>query len=37
VDLVDVMQAASFCGLGQSVALPVRSAITQFPSAFQAG
>jgi NADH:ubiquinone oxidoreductase subunit F (NADH-binding) len=36
LDLVDVMQVASFCGLGQSVALPVRSALTQFPSAFQA-
>jgi NADH:ubiquinone oxidoreductase subunit F (NADH-binding)/NADH:ubiquinone oxidoreductase subunit E len=34
LDLVETMQVASFCGLGQSVILPVKSAITQFPAAF---
>jgi NADH:ubiquinone oxidoreductase subunit F (NADH-binding) len=32
--LADVMQVASFCGLGQSVAIPVKSALTQFPQEF---
>lgn len=32
--LADVMQAASFCGLGQSVAIPVKSALRNFQSAF---
>jgi NADH:ubiquinone oxidoreductase subunit F (NADH-binding) len=30
------MQVASFCGLGQSVNIPVRSALNQFESQFQA-
>ena len=34
--LVDVMQSASFCGLGQSVAMPVRSALTYFRPTFEA-
>jgi len=34
LDLVEVMQSASFCGLGQSVAIPVRSALTHFRSMF---
>lgn len=37
VNLVQVMQAASFCGLGQSVAIPVKSAIQQFETDFRAG
>jgi NADP-reducing hydrogenase subunit HndC len=34
--LADVMQSASFCGLGQSVAIPVKSTINNFHSAFEA-
>lgn len=30
----EMMQVASFCGLGQSVAIPVKSAVTQFASDF---
>jgi NADH:ubiquinone oxidoreductase subunit F (NADH-binding)/NADH:ubiquinone oxidoreductase subunit E len=33
-DLANVMQAASFCGLGQSVAIPLRSGLTQFAEEF---
>jgi NADH:ubiquinone oxidoreductase subunit F (NADH-binding)/NADH:ubiquinone oxidoreductase subunit E len=33
--LADNLQDASFCGLGQSVAIPIRSAITQFPTDFE--
>jgi len=32
--LADVMQVASFCGLGQSVAIPVKSALRYFKEAF---
>lgn len=32
--LADTMQVASFCGLGQSVAIPVKSALTHFNSLF---
>ena len=34
--LGEVMQVASFCGLGQAVAIPVKSAINQFRDAFMA-
>ncbi len=33
--LADLMQQASFCGLGQSVAIPVKSALTHFAKQFQ--
>jgi NADH-quinone oxidoreductase subunit F len=36
VELADVMRAASFCGLGQSVAIPVKSAIQNFSGEFEA-
>lgn len=32
--LANVLQVASFCGLGQSVAIPMKSALTHFPRAF---
>lgn len=34
--LAEVMQSASFCGLGQSVAVPVKSAVNNFRPAFEA-
>jgi len=34
--LAEVMQQASFCGLGQSVAIPMKSALTHFHEAFLA-
>jgi NADH:ubiquinone oxidoreductase subunit F (NADH-binding) len=34
--LVDIMQTTSFCGLGQSVFLPVRSALSHFEDEFRA-
>lgn len=34
LNLAEVMQSASFCGLGQSVAMPVKSAISHFRSVF---
>jgi NADH:ubiquinone oxidoreductase subunit F (NADH-binding) len=34
--LADVMQIASFCGLGQSVAIPVKSALANFSAQFLA-
>jgi NADH:ubiquinone oxidoreductase subunit F (NADH-binding)/NADH:ubiquinone oxidoreductase subunit E len=34
LQLADVMQVASFCGLGQSVAIPVKSALNNFKDAF---
>jgi NADH:ubiquinone oxidoreductase subunit F (NADH-binding) len=34
--LADVMWDASFCGLGQSVAIPMRSALNNFPDVFAA-
>jgi NADH:ubiquinone oxidoreductase subunit F (NADH-binding) len=37
VTLAEVMQAASFCGLGQSVNLPVKSALAHFGEIFEAG
>jgi NADP-reducing hydrogenase subunit HndC len=37
INLADVMQAASFCGLGQSVCLPVKSALAHFGEKFSAG
>jgi len=37
LNLAQVMQVASFCGLGQSVAIPVRSALKVFESQFRAG
>jgi NADH:ubiquinone oxidoreductase subunit F (NADH-binding)/NADH:ubiquinone oxidoreductase subunit E len=33
--LAEVMFDSSFCGLGQSVPIPMRSALAQFPKAFQ--
>jgi NADH:ubiquinone oxidoreductase subunit F (NADH-binding) len=33
-ELADIMQLASFCGLGQSVAIPVKSALDHFTSDF---
>ena len=33
--LADVLQTASFCGLGQSTAIPMNSALTHFASAFE--
>ena len=36
-NLADVMQAASFCGLGQSVHLPVKSALAHFGEEFSTG
>ncbi len=33
-ELADVMQVASFCGLGQSVAIPMKSALKYFASDF---
>ena len=35
IRLADVMQDASFCGLGQSVAIPMKSAMIHFPELFQ--
>lgn len=35
-NLADVLQIASFCGLGQSVAIPVKSALSNFEPAFMA-
>jgi NADH:ubiquinone oxidoreductase subunit F (NADH-binding) len=35
--LAEIMQVASFCGLGQSVHLPVMSALTHFGEVFAAG
>jgi NADH:ubiquinone oxidoreductase subunit F (NADH-binding)/NADH:ubiquinone oxidoreductase subunit E len=35
LELANVMQVASFCGLGQAVAIPVRSALTQFAELFK--
>ncbi|HEX7541546.1 MAG TPA: NADH-quinone oxidoreductase subunit NuoF [Anaerolineales bacterium] len=37
IALAEVMQAASFCGLGQSVHLPVKSALDHFRENFAAG
>ena len=34
--LAEVMQVASFCGLGQSVAIPVKSTLNHFRAAFNA-
>jgi len=34
-ELADVLRTASFCGLGQSTAIPMTSALTQFSAAFQ--
>ncbi len=36
-ELANVMQVASFCGLGQSVAIPMKSALTQFAGEFNHG
>ena len=33
-NLADIMQISSFCGLGQSVAIPVKSALTHFEHLF---
>jgi NADH:ubiquinone oxidoreductase subunit F (NADH-binding) len=33
-DLADVLKTASFCGLGQSTAIPMTSALTHFAAAF---
>lgn len=35
LNLVEVMQVASFCGLGQSVVIPVKSAIHNFYKSFE--
>jgi NADH:ubiquinone oxidoreductase subunit F (NADH-binding)/NADH:ubiquinone oxidoreductase subunit E len=37
LSLAEIMQTASFCGLGQSVQLPIRSAIAHFSQKFEAG
>jgi NADH:ubiquinone oxidoreductase subunit F (NADH-binding)/NADH:ubiquinone oxidoreductase subunit E len=37
LNLVQVMQVTSFCGLGQSVIIPVKSAFQQFETDFLAG
>jgi NADH:ubiquinone oxidoreductase subunit F (NADH-binding)/NADH:ubiquinone oxidoreductase subunit E len=34
-ELAEVLQTASFCGLGQSVAIPMKSALTHFSQEFQ--
>jgi NADH:ubiquinone oxidoreductase subunit F (NADH-binding) len=34
-DLAHVLEQASFCGLGQSAAWPLRSALQHFGAAFQ--
>ncbi len=34
LNLAEVMQNASFCGLGQSVAIPMKSALLNFPAQF---
>jgi len=34
--LADLLQSASFCGLGQSVAIPVKSALKHFAARFEA-
>ena len=34
--LAEVMQDSSFCGLGQSVAVPIKSALTHFRDTFAA-
>jgi NADH-quinone oxidoreductase subunit F len=34
-ELADVLRTASFCGLGQSAAIPMNSALTQFSAAFK--
>ncbi len=34
LELAETMEATSFCPLGQSVILPVRSALTLFPDEF---
>jgi NADH:ubiquinone oxidoreductase subunit F (NADH-binding) len=36
LELAEVMSDASFCGLGQSVPIPMRSALGQFSQAFRA-
>jgi NADH:ubiquinone oxidoreductase subunit F (NADH-binding) len=36
-NISDAMQEASFCGLGQSAHLPVKSALAAFGEAFSAG
>ena len=36
-DLANVMQVASFCGLGQAVPIPMKSALTQFAEEFNHG
>ena len=35
--LADLMEAASFCGLGQSVKIPIASALRNFPGEFRTG
>ena len=35
-ELADVLQTASFCGLGQSTVIPMNSALAHFPAAFRA-
>ena len=37
INLAEVMQEASFCGLGQSVQMPVKSALAHFGDKFAAG
>jgi NADH:ubiquinone oxidoreductase subunit F (NADH-binding) len=34
-ELAEIMQDASFCGLGQSVPIPLRSALTHFENEFR--
>jgi NADH:ubiquinone oxidoreductase subunit F (NADH-binding)/NADH:ubiquinone oxidoreductase subunit E len=36
LNLAEVMQVASFCGLGQSVIIPVKSAVNNFQKSFEA-
>jgi len=33
--MADTLKYASFCGLGQSVAIPMQSALANFPQAFR--
>jgi NADH:ubiquinone oxidoreductase subunit F (NADH-binding) len=37
IALADVMGEASFCGLGQSVQIPIKSAISHFANEFETG
>jgi len=34
--VTDILQTASFCGLGQAAAIPMKSALAHFAEAFEA-